>query len=75
MTGWCASVVGRVYMVSGLTVWLLCWAGAVEGLRVKRQDEDEAEEGEQTAEELCKDRPPDEYFRLTTSGDCRDVVR
>jgi len=24
---------------------------------------------------LCKDRPSDEYFRLTTEGDCRDVVR
>lgn len=26
-------------------------------------------------EKLCKDRPEDEYFRLTTDGDCRDVVR
>jgi len=26
-------------------------------------------------EELCKDRPDDEHFRLTTEGDCRDVVR
>ena len=24
---------------------------------------------------LCKDRLSDEYFRLTTEGDCRDVVR
>ena len=26
-------------------------------------------------EELCKDRLSEEYFRLTTEGDCRDVVR
>jgi hypothetical protein len=26
-------------------------------------------------EELCKDRVSEEYFRLTTEGDCRDVVR
>ncbi len=26
-------------------------------------------------EELCKDRKSEEYFRLTTEGDCRDVVR
>lgn len=41
--------------------------------RVKRQ-EDEGEDGQST-EELCQDRPGDEYFRLTTDGDCRDVVR
>ena len=26
-------------------------------------------------EDLCNDRPANEYFRLTTEGDCRDVVR
>lgn len=25
--------------------------------------------------ELCKGRPPSEYFRLTADDDCRDVVR
>lgn len=40
--------------------------------REKRQ----ADEGDdQSVDELCKNRPPDEYFRLTTEGDCRDVVR
>jgi len=40
--------------------------------REKRQ----ADEGdEQSVDELCKNRPPDEYFRLTIEGDCRDVVR
>lgn len=35
---------------------------------VKRQtDENDAE--------LCKGRPPSEYFRLTADEDCRDVVR
>jgi len=35
----------------------------------KRQVENENEA------ELCKGRPPSEYFRLTTDDDCRDVVR
>ena len=26
-------------------------------------------------EDLCEGRPANEYFRLTTEGDCRDVVR
>lgn len=39
--------------------------------REKRQAEDD----EQSVDELCKNRPADEYFRLTTDGDCRDVVR
>lgn len=40
--------------------------------RVKRQNDDEPDI---SPEELCKGRPGDEYFRLTTEGDCRDVVR
>jgi hypothetical protein len=42
-------------------------------VRVKRQDEDE--NAEQNVDELCQDRAPDEYFRLSADGDCRDVVR
>jgi hypothetical protein len=34
-----------------------------------------AQEAAQTPEQLCEDRPPEEYFRLSTEGDCRDVVR
>ena len=42
--------------------------------RYKRQlDEDELLN--LSPEELCKDRVSEEYFRLTTEGDCRDVVR
>lgn len=41
--------------------------------RVKRQDDDG--DGETNIDELCHDRPGDEYFRLSTEGDCRDVVR
>ena len=26
-------------------------------------------------EELCKNRPPNEYFRLSTESNCRDAVR
>lgn len=42
-------------------------------VRVKRQDDDD--NAEQNIEELCQDRPGDEYFRLSADGDCRDVVR
>lgn len=41
--------------------------------RVKRQDDGDNEE--QNIEDLCQDRPGDEYFRLSADGDCRDVVR
>ena len=40
---------------------------------MKRQEDDE--NAEQNIEELCQDRPGDEYFRLSSEGDCRDVVR
>ena len=42
--------------------------------RYKRQLTDE-ELLSLSPEELCKDRKSEEYFRLTTEGDCRDVVR
>lgn len=41
--------------------------------RTKRQSEEG--EDELNTEELCQDRPADEYFRATLEGDCRDVVR
>uniref|UniRef100_A0A182SWU7 Chitin-binding type-2 domain-containing protein n=1 Tax=Anopheles maculatus TaxID=74869 RepID=A0A182SWU7_9DIPT len=43
-------------------------------VRVKRQDDD-SDPDSINVEELCKDRPGDEYFRLSTDGDCREVVR
>lgn len=46
---------------------------ATADVRVKRQNDDE--NAEQNIEELCQDRPGDEYFRLSSDGDCRDVVR
>jgi hypothetical protein len=49
--------------------------GEIHGARYKRQDDEGSEEEGQSVDELCKDRPPDEYFRLSTTGDCRDVVR
>lgn len=44
-------------------------------MRVNGQDDDSPDGTDATAEELCRDRPGDEYFRLSTDGDCRDVVR
>lgn len=42
-------------------------------VRVKRQEDDDGDS--QNIDELCQDRPADEYFRSTLEGDCRDVVR
>lgn len=43
--------------------------------RVKRQSDDSEDVDPLNTDELCQDRPGDEYFRQTTEGDCRDVVR
>ncbi|XP_046990525.1 chitin deacetylase 1 isoform X2 [Schistocerca americana] len=64
-------------MARTTTSWLalLLLVGAATALtRVRRQD-DGAEADDQSIDELCDQRPPDEYFRLSTDGDCRDVVR
>ncbi|CAD6228039.1 GSCOCG00006322001-RA-CDS [Cotesia congregata] len=42
---------------------------------VRAQDDDSGDDQSPNAEELCDNRPGDEYFRLSTDGDCRDVVR
>ncbi|KAJ9574958.1 hypothetical protein L9F63_007876, partial [Diploptera punctata] len=58
------------------TIWLcflLIGVALGTNVRHKRQDEDESDD--QSLDELCSNRPPDEYFRLSTDGDCRDVVR
>jgi len=52
---------------------LLCLGTTLAQFR-SQQEQDE-EEFAQSVEELCVDRPPTEYFRLSTEGDCRDVVR
>lgn len=43
--------------------------------QVRAQDEEGGDGIDANAEELCQDRPGDEYFRLSLEGDCRDVVR
>lgn len=43
-------------------------------VRSKRQSDD-GEDDALNTDELCQDRPADEYFRATLEGDCRDVVR
>ena len=37
--------------------------------------ETESQDLQHSVEELCLGRPSDEFFRLATEGDCRDVVR
>ena len=44
----------------------------IAGVRVRGQDSVELQD---SVEELCVGRPPEEFFRLTAEGDCRDVVR
>ncbi|XP_065226843.1 chitin deacetylase 1-like isoform X1 [Planococcus citri] len=45
-------------------------------VREKRQNQNgEDAPDDPSIDDLCKNRPPDEYFRLTIEGDCRDVVR
>ncbi|XP_023955219.1 chitin deacetylase 1 isoform X1 [Bicyclus anynana] len=55
-----------------LGVLLLAYT-VINATRVKRQEEEGGDDV--TAEQLCDGRPGDEYFRLTTDGDCREVVR
>lgn len=44
-------------------------------VQIRAQDEEGGDGTDANAEELCQDRPGDEYFRLSVEGDCRDVVR
>ncbi|XP_046746909.1 chitin deacetylase 1 isoform X1 [Diprion similis] len=53
---------------------LLLGALCLFAVSVRAQDE-EGDSNEPDAEELCQDRPGEEYFRLKIDGDCRDVVR
>jgi hypothetical protein len=55
-------------------ILILSYAALASNVRQKRQEED-ADTDDQSVDELCENRPPDEYFRLSTEGDCRDVVR
>lgn len=57
-----------------LFFFLLIIARAAD-VRPKRQLEDNEDVDPLSTDELCLDRPADEYFRTTTDGDCRDVVR
>ncbi|KAG8226867.1 hypothetical protein J437_LFUL006576 [Ladona fulva] len=62
--------------LSGASKMVMIISGISSGGRIKRQDDGDGGDGEdQSIDELCDGRPPDEYFRLTTEGDCRDVVR
>ncbi len=38
-------------------------------------DRQEQERFQQVVEELCRNRPANEYFRLSTESNCRDAVR
>lgn len=57
------AVLGKVL---GLVLAVIC------AVRVRGQDEVQLQE---SVEELCVNRPPEEFFRLSATGDCRDVVR
>lgn len=55
--------------------FILFFAVSATDLRNKRQSSDDEDVDPLSTDELCQDRPADEYFRTTTDGDCRDVVR
>ena len=57
---------GTIGQVLGLVLTVIC------AVRVRGQDEIQLRD---SVEELCVGRPPEEFFRLTATGDCRDVVR
>lgn len=52
---------------------LLTHTATADNFRAKRQDDDD--DDSINVDELCQDRPADEYFRTSTEGDCRDVFR
>ena len=54
---------------------LLACGASFDNLQRYKRQLDEQELLNLSPEELCKDRVSEEYFRLTTEGDCRDVVR
>ena len=45
------------------------------GIDFGANDRVEQEKFQTVIEGLCKDRPKDEYFRLSTESNCRDAVR
>ena len=53
----------------------IAYGGTVDHLERYKRQLDNEELLNLSPEELCKDRVSEEYFRLTTEGDCRDVVR
>lgn len=67
------SVTERTTITDFFFLYFSLWLIATADVRVKRQDDDDNQET--NVEELCQDRPGDEYFRLSSDGDCRDVVR
>jgi len=66
-----------VHLHELLLITTLIYAVAASSIlsRTKRQGNEVTDFTTLTLEELCRDRHPDEYFRLTPDGDCRDVVR
>ena len=53
-----------------LSTLIFCFGLCAATSIVKRETENNENEAE-----LCKNRNPNEYFRLTADDDCRDVVR
>jgi len=66
-------------VASGLVLCVLAWS--VEGAPVKgkghasKHGSTDFQDVQDEVAALCEDRLPNEYFRLTTEGDCSDVVK
>ncbi|TRY72028.1 hypothetical protein TCAL_13698 [Tigriopus californicus] len=62
-------------MFSPIRPLLLLSLGLLSVMAQPPRKESEGDLLERSVNELCKDRPASEYFRLTTEKDCRNVVR
>ena len=58
-----------------LLVSTLCVLSHSQSIDFGAEDRQEQDRLQQVIEELCKNRPENEYFRLSTESNCRDAVR
>jgi hypothetical protein len=64
--------VSSLFRAIWVFILVQCLSSQQQGLNSRDLEE---RDFQNSVEDLCEGRPPNEYFRLTTEGDCRDVVR
>ena len=65
----------RLLLSLCLTVSVAVIVTSQQTLDFGADDREETEKFQKVVEELCKNRPENEYFRLSTETNCRDAVR